>query len=212
MLRGNVVHMSEKLDFKKYLKSFYAPKNSDFELVELPPLRYLALDGSGSPESDEFSMAIQALYSTVYPLKFISKAATGKDYVIPPLEALWWAEDYSVFTENKRTSWKWTLLSIIPEWVTEEHFNAALAKALAKGSDCAASIELRLITEGLSYQALYTGPFSGEGAVLSTLHDVVMPENGYTFNGLHHEIYLSDMRRTAPDKLKTILRQPVKPL
>lgn len=204
--------MTEKYDFKKSLKSFYAPKNSEFELVELPTLRYLALDGSGSPESKEFSTAIEALYSLSYPLKFISKAATGKDYVIPPLEALWWADDYSVFTHNERTSWKWTLLSAIPEWVTQEHLNAALAKAVAKGNSCAANIELRLISEGLSYQALYTGPFSGEGAVLSTLHDVVMPENGYTFNGLHHEIYLSDMRRTAPEKLKTILRQPVKPL
>lgn len=202
--------MTEKYDFKKSLKSFYAPKNSEFELVELPTLRYLALDGSGSPESEEFSTAIEALYSLSYPLKFISIAATGKDYVIPPLEALWWADDYSVFTHNERTSWKWTLLSAIPEWVTQEHLNAALAKAVAKGNSRAANIELRLISEGLSYQALYTGPFSGEGAVLSNLHDVVMPENGYTFNGLHHEIYLSDMRRTAPEKLKTILRQPVK--
>jgi hypothetical protein len=202
--------MSEKLDFKKYLKSFYVPENSNFELVELPPLRYIALDGSGSPQSDEFSLAIQALYATAYPLKFISKAATGKDYVIPPLEALWWADDYLAFTQNERDLWKWRLLSGIPEWVTEEHFNTALAKATAKGNERATSIEMRVITEGLSYQALYAGPFSGEGDVLSTLHDVVMPENGYTFNGLHHEIYLSDMRRTAPDKLKTILRQPVK--
>jgi hypothetical protein len=202
--------MTEKFDFKKSHKAFYAPKNSDFQLVELPPLRYLALHGSGSPDNDEFSSAIQALYSLAYPLKFVSKAATGKDYVIPPLEALWWADDYSVFSRNDRSLWKRTLLSAIPDWVTEEHFNVAMAKAVAKGNDRAAKIVLRLIHEGLSYQALYIGPFSGEGAVLSNLHEVVMPENAYQFNGLHHEIYLSDMRKTDPEKLKTILRQPVK--
>lgn len=204
--------MSEKLDFKKSLKSFYAPNNAEFKLVELPALRYLSLDGIGAPESDEFSQAVQALFSTAYPLKFISKAATGKDYVIPPLEALWWADDYSAFTHNQRKSWKWTLLSIVPDWITQEFLNAAVAKALAKGNDRATNIEFRMIEESLSYQALYTGPFSGEGSVLAHLHDVVMPENGYTFNGLHHEIYLSDMRKTAPEKLKTILRQPVKML
>ena len=203
--------MADKLDFKKSLKSFYAPKNSEFQLVELPALRYLAIDGIGAPESDEFSLAIQAIYSTAYPLKFISKAATGKDYAVPPLEALWWADDYSAFTLNERKSWKWTLLSIVPDWITQEHLNAAITKSLAKGNGRAAHIEFRLIEEGLSYQALYTGPFSGEGSVLANLHDVVMPESGYTFNGLHHEIYLSDMRRTDPEKFKTILRQPVKP-
>ena len=204
--------MAEKLDFKKSLKSFYAPKNAEFQLVELPVLRYLAIDGIGAPENDEFSLAIQALYLTAYPLKFISKAATGKDYAVPPLEALWWADDYAAFTLNERKSWKWTLLSIVPDWITQEHLNAAITKALAKGNNRAAHIEFRLIEEGLSYQALYTGPFSGEGSVLANMHDVVMPERGYTFNGLHHEIYLSDMRRTAPEKLKKILRQPVKPL
>lgn len=202
--------MVEKLDFRKSLKEFYTPKNTVFELIELPSLRYLALDGTGSPDGEAFSSAIQALYSTSYPLKFIAKAATGTDYVIPPLEALWWAEDYSVFTHNERNDWKWTLLSHIPEWITQEHLETAQVKALAKGNSLASQITIRTITEGLSYQALYKGPFSGEGAVLSHLHDVVMPENGYTFNGLHHEIYLSDMRKTAPENLKTVLRQPVK--
>jgi hypothetical protein len=203
--------MATKLDFKKTYQDFYAPKNRDFRLIELPVMRYLALDGTGSPESDDFSMAIQALYSVSFPLKFISRAATGLDYVIPPLEAQWWADDYAAFSHNDRNSWKWTLLSQVPEWVTDMHFTAAKAKASAKGSELSSDLKVRVISEGLSYQALYQGPFSVEGAVLSHLHDVVMPEDGYTFNGLHHEIYLSDMRKTEPEKLKTVLRQPVKP-
>ena len=204
--------MTEKLDFKKSFTTLYAPKNSEFELIEVPSIRFLSINGTGSPESKVFSVSIQALYATAYPLKFISKAATGQDYAIPPLEALWWADDYSAFALNDRKVWKWTLLSAIPGWVTEEHFTAAVAKAVTKGNERANQIEIREEAEGLSYQALYTGPFSGEGKVLAKLHDEVMPANGYTFNGLHHEIYLSDMRRTDPLKLKTILRQPVKRL
>jgi hypothetical protein len=202
--------MTEKYDFKKAYKAFYGSKNASFELIDVPPLRYLAIDGQGSPESEEFSLGIQALYSTAYPLKFIARAATGSDYSIPPLEALWWADDYSAFTTNDRNAWKWTLLSAIPEWISPQHLEAAAAKAQVKGIDLSAQIEIRELSEGLSYQALYTGPFSDEGPVLAQLHEAVMPDNGYTFNGLHHEIYLSDMRKTTPEKYKTILRQPVR--
>jgi hypothetical protein len=202
--------MTEKYDFKKAYKAFYGPKNSAFELIDVPPLRYLALDGQGSPESEEFSLGIQSLYSTAYPLKFIARAATAKDYAIPPLEALWWADDYSAFTTNERNAWKWTLLSAVPEWVTPQHLYDAVTKAQAKGICLSAQIEIRELSEGLSYQALYEGPFSDEGPVLAHLHEVVMPDNGYTFNGLHHETYLSDMRKTTPEKFKTILRQPVR--
>jgi hypothetical protein len=125
-------------------------------------LRYHTLGGTGSPDGEEFSSAIQALYSTSYPLKFIGKSTTGLDYVIPPLEALWWAEDYSVFTHNERNYWKWTLLSHIPEWITQEILETAQVKALAKGNPLASQITIRTITEGLSYQAIYKGPFSGK--------------------------------------------------
>jgi hypothetical protein len=202
--------MTEKYNFKKAYKAFYAPKNVTFELIEIPVLRYLALDGQGSPESEGFSRGIQALYSTAYPLKFIAQAATARDYSIPPLEALWWADDYSAFTTNDRNAWKWTLLSAIPEWVTPQHLEAAVIKAQAKGIALSSHIEIRELSEGLSYQALFTGPFSDEGPVLAHLHDAVMPDSGYTFNGLHHEIYLSDMRKTTPEKFKTIFRQPVR--
>lgn len=121
--------MTVKYDFKKAYKAFYSPKNVTFELIEIAPLRYLAIDGQGSPESEEFSLRIQSLDSTAYPLKFIAKSTTSRDYAIPPLEALWWADDYSAFTTNDRNAWKWTLLSAIPEWVTPQHLDAAVTKA-----------------------------------------------------------------------------------
>lgn len=204
--------MALKFDVKKEFSSLYAPKNQEFTLIDIPSMRYLSISGEGAPESSGFSEAIEALYSTAYPVKFISQAATGKDYVVPPLEGLWWANDPAVFASNHRDSWKWTLLSFIPEWVTEEHVQAAISKAVSKGKQLAQKICIVELTEGISYQALFIGSFAGEGPILKRLHHTLMPQNNLTFNGLHHEIYLSDFRKTESDKLRTILRQPVRPL
>ena len=204
--------MLEKFDVKMAFPSLYAPKNSELALVDVPAMRYLSISGEGSPQSPNFAAAIEALYSTAYPVKFISKAATGKDYVVPPLEGLWWAEDPSAFTSNHRDSWKWTLLSFLPEWVTEEHVQAATSKALSKGIHRAQQVQILELTEGSSFQALHIGSFVEEGPVLEQLHNTVMPAHNVTFNGFHHEIYLSDFRKTEPSKLRTILRQPVKQL
>ena len=202
--------MSLKFDVKRAFPSLYAPKNAEFALVDVPEMRYLSITGDGSPDSPNFASAIEALYSTAYPVKFISKAATGKDYVVPPLEGLWWADDPSAFTSNHRDSWKWTLLSFLPEWVSEEHVQAAISKAVSKGILLAHQIQVLELSEGISYQALYIGSFTDEGPVLDHLHHTVMPTNNATFNGLHHEIYLSDFRKTEPSKLRTILRQPIR--
>ena len=204
--------MTLKFDVKKEFPSLYAPKNQEFALINIPSMRYLSISGEGAPESSGFSEAIEALYSTAYPVKFISKASTGKDYVVPPLEGLWWADDPVAFASNRREAWKWTLLSFLPEWVSEEHVQAAISKALSKGKQLAHQIRIVELSEGSSYQALYIGSFAGEGPILGRLHHTLMPQNNLTFNGLHHEIYLSDFRKTEPDKLRTILRQPVRPL
>ncbi|MDH6422630.1 GyrI-like domain-containing protein [Aurantimicrobium minutum] len=202
--------MTQKFDVKKELVAFYAPKNNDFELIDVPHQRFLGIEGMGAPQSNQFASAIETLYSVAYPLKFISKARSGFDYVVGPLEAQWWAEDYSAFNRDDRSAWKWRLLTAIPESVSDEDLMNAMNKATSKGSSHASQTHFYELSEGLSFQMLYIGPFSNEGPVLEKLHSRVMPESGMIFNGHHHEIYLSDMRKTEASKLKTILRQPVK--
>ena len=198
-----------KYDFKTAFKALYAPKNVTFELLEVPQQRFVSIESIGSPQSSEFTAAIETLYSVSFPLKFISKARSSFDYVVGPLEALWWADDYTAFVSNHRDSWRWRLLSAVPDSVSDEDLDAAQHKALGKGAQNAAHTSFHTLNEGLCFQALYVGPFSGEGPFLDHLHNTLMPSEDMAFNGHHHEIYLSDMRKTEPAKLRTVLRQPV---
>lgn len=202
--------MDAKFDVRRDFKELYAPKNKTFELLTVPRMTYIAIDGEGAPESTNFSEATQAIYSTAYPLKFMSKKDQGRDYAVPPLEGLWWADDPAVYVSGQRDKWKWTLLSHVPDWIIPDHVEVIKERAFNKGITAANKIELRSFAEGLSFQMLFIGPYADEAPVLAELHDLIMPSEGYTFNGAHHEIYLSDPRRTAPEKLKTILRQPVR--
>jgi hypothetical protein len=202
----------QKYDVKKEHSALYAPSASRFSDVVVPPLQYLAVDGEGDPNTaPEYAAAIEALFSTSYTVKFASKAR-GRDFVVGPLEALWTADDNSVFVSRDKSSWRWTALINQPEWITADDVAAALATVAAKKPNPALSLT-RLITldEGRSIQILHVGPYDDEGPTLARLHNEHLPQNGLTFNGLHHEIYLSDARRTAPQKLKTVLRQPVRP-
>ena len=137
----------------------------------------------------------------------------GKDYVVPPLEGLWWAEDMDTFTSMRdKDKWFWTMMILTPDWISEDVFQQVL-EVLKAGKEPPPSLEnLRLETyqEGLSVQILHIGSYDDEAPTLSRLHNEWMPANDYTFNGKHHEIYLSDPRRVAPEKLKTVLRQPIR--
>lgn len=201
-----------KFDVKKALSALYAPKNREFERIVVPPLRYLAIDGQGDPDGPEFATAMTALYSVAYPLKFMSKKELGRDYVVPPSEALWSADDPTAFATGARSAWKWTLLSYIPDWIDESLVSRAINASGTKGTLRAQDLQLREITEGDSFQVLHIGPYADEAPKLRVLHSVLMADAHVTFGGPHHEIYLSDPRRTSPEKLKTILRQPVRPL
>ncbi len=196
-------------DVKKELKAFYAPKNTSWELVEVPPLRYIGVDGAGDPNTAQsYKDAVEALYSVAYTLKFADRE---RPFTVAPLEGLWWAEDPSTFVSRDKTAWKWTMLISLPPWITDADVESACSVALAKKKLPAISL-VRVVTleEGLSAQLLHTGSYDDEGPKLADLHDTFLAAEGLTFNGLHHEIYLSDPRRTEPAKLKTILRQPVK--
>ncbi|MDN4640736.1 GyrI-like domain-containing protein [Agreia sp. PsM10] len=200
-----------KHDVKKEHPALYSPSSKTFSDVVVPPLQYLAVEGAGDPNTaPAYAAAIEALFSTSYTLKFGSKAR-GRDYVVAPLEALWTADDPSAFVSRDKTSWQWTALINQPEWITGDDVAAALEAAAAKKPNPALPLT-RLITldEGRSIQILHVGSYDDEGPTLARLHDEYMPQNGLTFAGPHHEIYLNDARRTAPEKLKTVLRQPVR--
>ncbi len=200
----------DKYDIKKAHRELYTG-GADFRFVDVPELQYLAVDGSGDPNtSPEYAAAVEALYSTAYPLKFMSKKTLDRDFTVAPLEGLWRADDPAAFTRRDKASWSWTMLIAQPDWILPEHVDAAVDAANKKGAASAHRVRMRRLTEGRCVQVLHIGSYDDEGPTLERLHREFMPEHGLTFNGDHHEIYLSDPRRTAPEKLKTILRQPVR--
>jgi hypothetical protein len=198
------------IDLKKELKEFYAPSR-ELEIVTVPKLTFVMVDGEGDPNvAPLYPKAIEWLYSVSYAMKFASKAA-GKDYGVPPLEGLWWADDMDDFITRRKDRWKWTLMILVPDWVTRSMFDAAVAKASKKLGASPATLRFDSYEEGLSVQVLHVGSYDDEGSILERLHKAFLPANGLVEAGLHHEIYLSDARRVAAAKLRTVLRQPVKP-
>jgi hypothetical protein len=203
-----------KLDFKRELKHLYRPSGRTFSVVDVPPMAFLMVDGHGDPNTaPEYAEAVEALYAVAYKLKFASKKLEdGGDYVVPPLEGLWWAEDMEAFTTQlDKSAWDWTMMIMQPEWISREMFEEAVQQ-VAKAKDPPALPKVRLDTydEGLAVQIMYTGSYDDEGPVIARMHHEFMPENGYEPAGKHHEIYLGDPRRVAPEKLKTVIRQPVR--
>ena len=203
--------MAEKVDLKKSLLGYQA-KHEEFALLELPERRYLMIDGYGDPNtSPAYAQALQALYPVAYKLKFFSKRELGRDSVVMPLEGLWWAKDMSSFTEHRDKSlWHWTMMIMVPDYVDDEAFAIATARAREKLGTLSESLRLESLAEGLCLQALHLGSYDDEGPLLAALHGDIMPSGGYDFAGRHHEVYLSDPRKTVPEKLKTIIRQPVR--
>lgn len=201
-----------KIDLKKTLKSLYsAPASGEFASVEVPPMQFAKVDGEGDPNTaPAYRSAVEWLYGVSYAVKFAAKAALGKDYVVPPLEGLWWADDPTSFVMRQKDQWRWTMMIMAPDFIVPATFEIALAKTARKLGLPPQSLRLEPYDEGLSLQTLHVGSYDAEGPVLARLHGEVMPNRGMTFNGPHHEIYLSDPRRTEPARLKTILRQPVK--
>lgn len=200
----------EKVDFKKVLKKLYLPSDKDFVLVEVPELQFVMIEGEGSPASEGYTHAVQWLYSVIYPIKFIAKKRLGKDFVAPPLEGLWWADDMSAYLSGDKDKWKWRMMIATPDWVDQEMFEEAVTKATTKLGDRPKSLRLEKFTEGLCAQIMHVGSYSAEAPTIARLHKEFLPANGLVENGFHHEIYLGDPRRTAPEKLKTVLRQPVR--
>ncbi len=183
-----------------------------FVTVDVAPLPYVMVDGHGDPNTaPAYLQAVQWLYSVSYALKFALKAM-GQDYVVPPLEALWTAEDPSSFVARRKDEWRWTVMIRTPDGISPEQLEAAIANAAKKLGEVPTSLRHEILEEGLCLQTLHVGAYDDEGPILAHLHGVLMPALDYTFAGPHHEIYLSDPRRTDAARLKTVLRQSVRPI
>ena len=201
----------DKVDFKKTLKALYGPPARDFVLVDVPAMRFVMLDGYGDPNTaGEYATGLNWLYSISYGLKFGSKRELGRGYVVPPLEALWWADDMSDFVTRRKDRWRWTVMLMVPDFVPAALFEPARAAASAKLGEGPKSLRLETFAEGLSVQIMHVGSYDDEGPTLRRLHEEYLPKNGLVETGHHHEIYISDPRKVAPTKLKTVLRQPVR--
>lgn len=203
--------MTDKVDFKKTLDAYQA-KRDQFRIVDVLDMQYLMIDGHGDPNiSPDYAAAVSALYPVAYKLKFASKRDLGRDYVVMPLEGLWWAEDMDSFTASRdKSRWDWTLMIMTPDWIDQHMFDAAIEQAGAEGRPARiGDIRLESLSEGCCVQTLHIGPFDDEADVLARMHHEFIPDNGLRMVGKHHEIYLSDSRKVAPEKLRTILRQPV---
>ncbi|MFX0079722.1 MAG: GyrI-like domain-containing protein [Candidatus Hermodarchaeota archaeon] len=201
----------EKIDYRKTMKEFYNPPGTPV-IINVPELQYLMIDGKGYPgTSQEYQDAIEALYPVAYTLRFALKKAGILDYKVMPLEGLWWAQDMDAFTiEHRKDEWLWTSMIMQPPAVTKERYQDAIEQVTKKKNPVALTkIRLETYHEGLSVQIMHIGPFSEEGPNIKKMHQYAF-DQGYELHGKHHEIYLSDFRKTAPEKLRTVIRQPIK--
>jgi hypothetical protein len=199
-----------KLDIKKEYRELFGPPKHHFVEAMVPTMRFVKVDGAGDPNtSAAYKTAVESLYGVSYAMKFAAKDVLARDYVVPPLEGLWWSDDPDTFIHREKDRWQWTMMIAAPDFVTDSMFENAVTKTLAKRGDLPSSLRFEAYVEGRSLQIMHVGSYDDEGPVLKRLHDDIMPGLGVTFNGPHHEIYLSDPRKTEPPKLKTILRQPI---
>jgi hypothetical protein len=202
----------QKIDFKRELKHLYRPSAKEVAVVDVPAMNFLMIDGVGDPNtSPAFQKATEALFAVSYGLKFmIKKGAQQVDYGVMPLEGLWWAEDMAQFSVEKKGDWQWTLMMMQPEFVTPDLFAEAVEQVKKKKNPAALPLmRFEAYAEGRAAQIMHIGPFSTEGPTIAKVHDFIAA-NGGELSGKHHEIYLSDIRKAAPEKWKTVIRQPFK--
>jgi hypothetical protein len=201
----------DKLDLKKTLKPLYSASAKPV-LVDVPEITFLMVDGAGDPNtSPDFLEAMGALYGAAYTLKFMLKKRPEDplDFAVMPPEGLWWCEGRSDFCMEDKGKWLWTLMIALPDVVTPDHFAEACRQLRAKKNPPGLDrLRLERFHEGLCAQVMHVGPYADEPATIALLHAFIA-EQGHSPRGKHHEIYFSDPRRCAPEKMKTILRQPV---
>ena len=201
----------KKIDYKKELKHLYRPSARKVEIVDVPEMNFLMIDGKGDPnKSQSFQDAIDVLYPLSYALKFmIKRGEMAVDYGVLPLEGLWWTDDMSTFSVENKDGWQWTLMIMQPDFVTGEMVLEAIDQVRVKKNPASLPlVRFESFEEGKAAQIMHIGPFSEEGPTVEKVHAFI-EENGFQRRGKHHEIYLSDIRRAAPEKWKTVIRQPI---
>jgi hypothetical protein len=199
---------SQKEIFKKY----YSPSTKSPQILDIPAFNFLMIDGHGNPNtSKDYEKAVSALYTLSYTIKFsLKKSGETTDYKVYPLQGLWWSNNMKDFVTGNKDNWDWTMMIIQPDWVNDDHINAARVSASAKVDPTVlASVRFESYLEGTIVQLMHIGPYSEEGPNIQRIHSYAI-DSGYELSGKHHEIYLGDPRRSAPDKLKTIIRQPIR--
>jgi hypothetical protein len=199
-----------KLDLSKEFKGIYKAKKKS-EMIDVPEGKFLSILGKGDPNGPEYSEAMQALYGAAYTLKSHYKIL-GSDFKVMALEGLWWVDE-DVFDVNEpasREHWRWKSMIRVPDFVSEDVFQEVLPELLEKRGEKVKEVRLEIFHEGLSAQIMHIGPWREELPTIRKLHEWI-EERGYQLRGDHHEIYMSDPRRTKPENLKTIIRHPVKP-
>ena len=203
--------MTPKVDLKKTLDCYRSTRTP--RLLEVPELTYLMVDGHGDPNTTAWTDAVRTLYPVAYALKALGRRELGDDHVVMPLEGLWWAEDMAAFTDRRdKARWSWTAMIAVPAWVTEQRYRQAVDQlADARRGPRLDDLRLESLAEGLCVQLLHVGSYDDEAGPLRHLHEEFVPGHGLTLAGRHHEVYLSDARRVEPARLRTILRQPVRP-
>ncbi len=205
--------MTDKIDLKLDMKHLYQASAKSVVQVEVPAHNFLMADGIGDPNtSGAYAQAVEALFSVSYAVKFLVKnGPQALDYAVMPLEGLWWTDDMAAFSGRDKSQWQWTMMILQPSFVNPDTIHRAMAETQKKKSLAAIHLlRFEEFHEGPCAQLLHVGPFSEEGPSIQRLHDFIEARSGRT--GKHHEIYLSDIRKAAPDKWKTIIRQPMRSL
>lgn len=200
----------KKVDLKKELKHLYLPSAREVSEVHVPTMNYLMIDGVGDPNnSPAFGEAVEALFAVAYTIKFMTKKGElAIDYGVMPLEGLWWTDDMSRFSIDDKSHWKWTLMIMQPDFVSADMVAEAKTEASRKkGLPAIPRLYFDAFTENRCAQILHIGPFSEEGPSIEKVHNFITSRGDLT--GKHHEIYLSDIRKAAPEKWKTVIRQPM---
>ncbi|MFA5832333.1 MAG: GyrI-like domain-containing protein [Bacteroidota bacterium] len=200
-----------KIDYKKELHLLYASSSTEITLVDVPALQYVMIDGKGDPNTAiEYREAVEALYTVSYTIKFMVKKGKGLiNYSVLPLEGLWWVPVMEDFSTERKDAWLWKMMMMQPNLVTKGLFDDAI-EAVQKKKNLSAIHKLSFETfnEGKCAQIMHFGPYRDERPTIDRLHNGIS-QQGYKRTGKHHEIYLNDPRKSAPEKLKTIIRQPI---
>ena len=200
------------VDLKKEFKHLYNPSSKEVLIIDVPEMNFLMIDGVGNPNTaQEYKDAVEALYAVSYALKFmVKKGELGIDYGVMPLEGLWWADDMTQLGVDNKDIWKWTSMIMQPEYVTKGIFCRAIEQVkMRKQLPALPKLRFESFHEGLAIQIMHLGPYSDEGPTIEKLHNFIRVQ-GHELRGKHHEIYLNDPQRSAPEKMKTVIRQPVR--